>query len=129
MLRRDAVLAGRIKQAADRAGRPVIAVPAAPDWATIRAAIEAALSPALREIPRLAEGPMLSAQRRHENAAAVRQGRLWAAAAGLAALPSYPFACECGTSRCPAAWRVTPDEYQRRAAGQALVLHEGPVAR
>jgi hypothetical protein len=72
---------------------------------------------------------VLSAQRRHENAVAVRQGRLWAAAAGLAMLPSYPFACECGTSRCRAAWRVSPDEYQTRAAGQALVLHEGRVTR
>jgi hypothetical protein len=129
LLRRDAVLAGRIQQAADRAGRPVIAVPAAPDWATIAAAIEAALSPALREVPRLAEGPALSAQRRRENAVAVRQGRLWAAADELARLPSYPFACECGTSRCRAAWRVTPDDYETRAAGQALVLHRGRVAR
>ncbi len=129
VLRRDAVLAGRIQQAANRAGRPVIAVPASPDWSKIAADIEAALSPALREVPRLAEGPALSAQRRHENAVAVRQGRLWAAAAGLAALPSYPFACECGTSGCRAAWPVTPDEYEARAAGQALVLHGGRVTQ
>jgi hypothetical protein len=129
LLRRDAILAGRIQQAAGRAGRPVIAVPASPDWSKIAAAIEAALSPALRKVARLPQGPALSAQRRHENAVAVRQGRLWAAADGLATLPPYPFACECGTSGCRAVWRVTPDEYQTRAPGQALVLHGGPVTR
>jgi hypothetical protein len=77
------------------------------------------------EVPRLTAGPALSAQRRHENAVAVRQGRLWAAAGGLAGLPSYPFACECGTSGCRAAWRVTPDQYEARATDQALVLHWG----
>lgn len=76
-----------------------------------------------------AEGPALSAQRRRENAVAVRHGRLWAAAGGLATLPSYPFACECGTSDCRAAWPVTPDEYEARAAGQALVLHGGRVTQ
>ena len=125
LLRRDAILADRIRQAAAHTGRPVIAVPAAPDWPAIAARIEAALAEALLAAPRLDPGPALSAQRRRENAAAVRQGRLWARAAGLITLPFYPFACECGTSRCRAAWRVTPDEYETRAAGQALVLHEG----
>jgi hypothetical protein len=129
LLRRDAILADRIQLAAARAGRPVIEVPATPDWPAIAARIEAALADALNAAPRLDQGPALSAQRRHENAVAVRQGRLWAAAGGLTTLPSYPFACECGTSRCRAAWRVTPDEYEIRAAGQALVLHTGRVTR
>lgn len=129
LLRRDALLAERLGQAAARVGRPVIEVPASPDWAQIAAAIEAALGPGLREVPRLAAGPALSAQRRRENAVAVRQGRLWAAAAGLAALPSYPFACECGTSGCRAVLRVTPDDYEERTASQTLVLHEGSPSR
>ena len=127
VLRRDAILAARTRRAATQSGRPVIEVPAAPDWPAIAVAIEAALGPALRAAPRLAAGATLSGQRRHENVAAVRQGRRWARDAGLVALPSYPFACECGTSGCPATWRVTPDEYESRAASEAVVLHEtGP---
>lgn len=127
LLRRDAILADRIRLAAAEAGRPVIEVPATPDWAKIAAAIEAALGEVLHAAPRLDPGPVLGGQRRHENAVAVRQGRLWAAADGLARLPSYPFACECGTSGCRAVWRVTPDEYQTRAAERPLVLHGGSV--
>jgi hypothetical protein len=129
LLRRDAILADRVRLAAADAGRPVIEVSAAPDWPAIAASIKAVLGEALHAAPRLDPGPALSAQRRRENAVAVRQGRLWAAAAGLAALPSYPFACECGTSGCRAVWPVPPDEYQSRAAGQALDLHGGPVIR
>ncbi|MGH3404477.1 MAG: hypothetical protein ACRDRJ_18530, partial [Streptosporangiaceae bacterium] len=124
LLRRDAVLAARARRAAARAGRPVIEVPADPDWPSIAAAIEAALGPALRAAPRLAEGAALSGQRRRENEAAVRQGRRWTRDAGLVTRPAYPFACECGTSGCPATWRVTPDEYEARAASQAVILHE-----
>ncbi len=125
LLRRDAILAVRIRQAATSTGRPVIEVPATPDWPAIKARIEAALAPALRAAPRLHEGLALTTQRRHENATAARQGRLWAQDAGLATPPSYPFACECGTSRCRATWRATPGQYAARAASQLMDLHIG----
>jgi hypothetical protein len=40
--------------------------------------------------PRLAPGHDLSQQRRYENQAAARQGRLWMQDAGLAVMPDYP---------------------------------------
>lgn len=123
LLRRDAVLAARIRRDAARSGRPVIEVPAVPGWPAIAARIESALGTALRSSPRLSPGPALSRQRRLENAAAVRQGRLWMDQAGLAAAPAYPFGCECGRSRCRAAWLATPDDYEARAAASPLVTH------
>jgi hypothetical protein len=127
LIQRDAVLAARIRRDAARSGLPTIDVPADPDWAAVAAAIESALGPALREAPRLEPGSALSRQRRLENAAAVRQGRLWQRAAGLATLPDYPFACECGGSGCRATWLGTPDSYQARTERRPLVTH-GPAA-
>jgi hypothetical protein len=43
LLRRDATLAARIRRDAARSGRPVIEVPAVPDWPAITAHIESAL--------------------------------------------------------------------------------------
>ncbi len=123
-LARDAILAERIQRTAAQAHRPVVHVPADPDWPTIAAAIEAAFGPALRAAPRLPGGTALSGQRRYENQVAVRQGRLWARAAGFSTMPRYPFACECGISRCRATWPVAPDEYEARTVGQTLVLHD-----
>jgi hypothetical protein len=124
LLQRDAVIAGRIRASAALCGRPVIEVPPLPDWSAITAAAESALAPALRAAPRLAPGRELSRQRRHENRAADRQGRLWMRDAGLTAAPCYPFGCECGTSGCPATWTATPDDYAARtAAGQPLIAH------
>jgi hypothetical protein len=51
-------------------------------------------------------------------------GLLWMQDAGLATMPSYPFACECGRSACRATWLATPDSYQARAALRPLVTHE-----
>jgi hypothetical protein len=128
LLQRDAVLAGRIRAAALRSGRPVIKVPPRPDWPAIAAAVESALAPALRSAPRLTAGAGLSRQRRHENQAADRQGRLWMRAAGLTVMPGYPFGCECGRSRCQATWSGTPDGYAARtAAGRPLVAHDTPA--
>lgn len=125
LLRRDAILGARVRHAAASTGRPVIEVPATPDWPAIKAHLEAALAPALRAAPRLHEGLALATQRRRENATAARQGLLWAQDAGLATPPSYPFACECGTSRCRATWRATPGQYAARAASQLMDLHNG----
>lgn len=115
LLRRDSLLSAWVRRDALRLGRPVIEVPAAPDWEAIRAAVEDVLAPALLRAPRL-EPPQLGEQRRLENAAAARQGRLWQEAVGLTVPPSYPFACECGRPRCSLTWRATPDEYELRAA-------------
>lgn len=115
LLERDALLATRTRRAAQRLGRPVIEVPATPDWETIHAAVERFLAAALRGAPRL-RGSQLGEQRRLENEVAARQGRLWQDGAGLPDPPLYAFACECGRSRCRATWTATPDEYQRRAA-------------
>ena len=125
ILQRDALLAGRIRASAALAGRPVIEVPPSPDWAAIAAAVELALAPALRSAPRLAPGGELSRQRRYENRAADRQGRLWMADAGLTVMPSYPFGCECGRSGCRATWMATPDDYAARTVSERpLIAHD-----
>ena len=123
--RRDMTLASRIRENAVLAGRPVIEVPPSPDWPVIATAIESALAPALRSAPRLAAGSELSRQRRYENRAADRQGRLWMQDAGLTVMPAYPFGCECGESGCCATWTATPDEYAARtASGRRLIGHD-----
>jgi len=124
LVERDAVIAERVRAGAARSGRPVIEVPPRPDWPAITAAVETALAPALRSAPRLTPGPELSRQRRYENRAADRQGRLWMRDAELTSAPSYPFGCECGTSRCRAAWTATPDDYAvRTASDRPLIAH------
>ncbi|WP_202872564.1 hypothetical protein [Kribbella soli] len=71
-----------------------------------------------------AERPLrASRQRRYENLAARRQGRLWQADIGLAELPPYPFACECGTAGCAVTWPGTPDEYDVRRGKGWLTAH------
>jgi hypothetical protein len=112
VLRRDAILAGRIRAAAAKEGWPVIEVPAAPDWAAVAAAIRAALGDAIDASPRLAPGPQLAGQRRYENQVAARQGRLWAEATRMTEPPTYPFGCECGTSGCAKARLTTPAGYE-----------------
>ena len=124
VLQRDAILTSRIRESAVLAGRPVIEVPPHPDWPVIAAAIESALAPALGSAPRLAPGGELSRQRRYENKAADRQGRLWMQDAGLSAMPPYPFGCECGKSMCRATWTATPDDYAARATSERrLIAH------
>jgi hypothetical protein len=123
LLQRDAVLAARMRSAAQRSGGSFIEVPAVPDWPAVAAAVRAALAAGLRDSARLTPGEALSSQRRRENAAAVRQGRLWMQDAGMATMPTYPFACECGHSGCQLTWRATPDSYQTRTARQPLVTH------
>ena len=121
---RDAVIAERVRASAALSGRPVIEVPPRPDWPAIAAAVESALAPALASAPRLAPGPELSGQRRHENRAAERQGRLWMRDAGLTSAPAYPFGCECGTSGCRATRTATPDDYAVRTASERpLIAH------
>ncbi|MFI5693683.1 hypothetical protein ACIA58_17695 [Kribbella sp. NPDC051586] len=119
LLARDAVLADRVRREAAERGRAVIEVPAEPDWAAITQAVEDALGP----LPGLQPGEELSRQRRYENLAACVQGRLWQADAGLAELPPYPFACECGSSGCTATWSATPDEYDARRDQGWLMTH------
>jgi hypothetical protein len=124
---RDAILTSRIRASAVLAGRPVIEVPPSPDWPAIAAAIESALAPALETAPRLAPSGELSRQRRHENKAADRQGRLWMRAAGLPVMPAFPFGCECGESGCRVTWAATPDDYAARtASGRRLIAHDIP---
>lgn len=115
LLERDSLLAERMRREARRLGLPVIAVPDAPDWAMVQAAVEEAIGPALRVAPRLT-ALKLAEQRRAENAAAARQVRLWKQAVGLAELPPFLFACECGCRGCTATWSATPDEYDVRAS-------------
>ncbi len=124
LLGRDAVLADRTRTQALAAGQPVVDVPASPDWTAIGTAVEAPLGPALRTSPRLDAGPSLSTQRRFENGVASRQGQLWSAAVGLPDAPTFPFACECGRTRCAAVGPVTAVEYDTYAAGGPFVVHE-----
>lgn len=125
VLQRDAILASRIRESAVLIGKPVIEVPPSPDWQAITAAIESALAPALRSAPRLAPGSELSRQRRYENKAADRQGRLWIHDAGLTVMPAYPFGCECGQSGCRATWTATPGDYAARTASERrLIAHD-----
>lgn len=123
ILQRDKILTSRIRESAARAGRPVIEVPPFPDWPVVAAAIGSALASALRSAPRLAPGGELSRQRRYENKAAERQGRLWMEDAGLTAMPGYAFGCECGESGCRATWTATPDEYRARVTTGCLIAH------
>jgi hypothetical protein len=103
-----------------------------PDPARTRLALEErlakaeALAPALRSAPRLAPGSELSRQRRYENRAADRQGRLWMRDAGLTAAPSYPFGCECGTSGRRATWTAAPDDYAARTASERRLIAHSP---
>jgi len=125
VLRRDAILTSRVRERAALTGKPVIEVPPSPDWRAIAAAVESALAPALGTAPRLARGSELSRQRRYENKAAARQGRLWTLDAGLTVMPAYPFGCECGQSRCRATWTATPDDYAARTASERrLIAHD-----
>jgi hypothetical protein len=119
LLARDVVLAELVRREAAERGRVVIEVPAEPDWAAVTRAVEDALGP----FPRLQPGDELSRQRRYENLAACRQGRLWQADIGLTALPPYPFACECGTPGCTVTWAGTPDEYDVRRGEVWLIAH------
>jgi hypothetical protein len=129
LLERDAVIAGRVRASALLSGRPVIEVAAVPDWPAIAAAGSSAVASALRSAPRLTPGRELSRQRRYENRAADRQGRLWMGDAGLTVAPSYPFGCECGASGCRATWMGAPDDYAVRTAdGRLLIAHgRGPA--
>jgi len=125
ILQRDALVARRIRASAAVSGWPLIEVPPSPDWPAIAAAVESALAAALRSASRLAPGGELSRQRRYENRAADRQGRLWMADAGLTVMPSYPFGCECGKSGCRATWMATPDDYAARTASERpLIAHD-----
>jgi hypothetical protein len=119
LLARDAVLAGLVRREAAERGRVVVEVSAEPDWAAVTRAVEDALG----VLPGLQPGLELSRQRRYENLAACRQGRLWQADIGLAELPPYPFACECGTSGCAVTWPGTPDEYDVRRGEGWLTAH------
>lgn len=115
LLERDSLLAEYTRREAQRLGLPLIAIPGAPDWAPVQEAVEEAIAPALHDAPRLT-ATQLGEQRRLENAAAARQGRLWKQAAGLTELPRYAFACECGRGGCTETRRATPDEYDLRAS-------------
>jgi hypothetical protein len=124
LLARDVVLARKVREEALTHGYPLIEVPADPEWEPIETAVKAALGPALEEAPRLPPGDELSRQRQIENQAACRQGRLWQADIGLAELPPFPFACECGRSGCQETWPGTPDQYDvRRGDGWLLAQH------
>ena len=118
LLARDAVLADLVRREAAERGRTVIEVPAERDWAAVTRAVEDTLG----EQPRLEAGEELRRQRRYENLAACRQGRLWQAAIGLAELPPFPFACECGRSGCSATWPGTPDGYDARCGDGWLTV-------
>jgi hypothetical protein len=125
LLQRDALLTERMRTSAALSGRQVIEVPRSPDWPVIAAGVESALAPALRAAPHLTPGRELSRQRRYENQAADRQGRLWMQDAGLTVMPSYPFGCECGQSGCRATWLATPDDYAARTASEShLIAHD-----
>jgi hypothetical protein len=125
IVERDVLIAGRIRASAALSGWPVIKVPPSPNWLAIGAAVESVLSPALQSAARLAPGGELSRQRRHENRAADRQGRLWMRNTGLTVMPSYRFGCECGQSGCRATWLATPDDYtDRTASGRPLIAHD-----
>jgi len=126
LVERDAVIAERVRASAAGSGRPVIEVPPQPDWSAVAVAAETALVPALRSAPRLAPGRELGRQRRYENRAAERQGRLWMRDAGLTVAPGYPFGCECGTSGCRATWTATPDDYAVAAASERPLIAHRP---
>ncbi|MFG1905566.1 hypothetical protein [Kribbella sp. NPDC048928] len=119
LLARDAILAERVRREAASYGRVVVEVPAAPDWADVVQRVVDGLG----SLPRLQAGDELRRQRQYENLAGCRQGRLWQADRGLAEVPPYPFACECGTSGCAVTWMGTPGEYDVRRGEGWLTAH------
>ena len=123
LLARDVVLARKVREETAAYGRPLVEVPVDPDWDAIGTAAKSAISTAFNESPRLQPGDELSRQRQIENLAACRQGRLWQADIGLAELPPFPFACECGRSGCEEIWSGTPDQYDERR-GEGWLLSE-----
>ena len=127
LMARDAVLADRLRSAAREAGHPVVEVGPDVDWATVRTAVRTALAPVLDHATRLV-GAALGDQRARENRTACRQGRLWQRAASIAALPPFPFACECGRSGCAATWAGTPDEYDAATRSGRLLAHDATGA-
>jgi hypothetical protein len=45
--------------------------------------------------------------------------------AGLTAMPTYPFGCECGKSTCRATGTATPDDYAARTTSELrLIAHD-----
>ncbi len=115
LLRRDAVIAARVREQVRAAGLSLIEVGADPDWAAVRAEADRALAPALDVVPRLSAGPELTRQRRYENEAVARQLELWTAAEGITPAPEFGYACECGRNGCAETWTGTAAQY--RAAG------------
>lgn len=124
LLARNLLLSRRVGKAAHRTGYAVVGVSEHTDWSGLERQVEAILQGALSTSPHLSPGLALAGQRRRENRAALRQGRLWQRDAGLAALPPYPFASECGRSGCEQVWRATPDEYEVRTRDGPLIAHE-----
>jgi hypothetical protein len=124
VLNRNLLLSRRVGKAAHRTGYAVVGVSEHTDWSGLERQVEAILQGALSTSPHLSPGLALAGQRRRENRAALRQGRLWQRDAGLAALPPYPFASECGRSGCEQVWRATPDEYEVRTRDGPLIAHE-----
>jgi hypothetical protein len=117
----DTEFAQRLRRRAEELGRPVVEVPLDADWDTVLAALSAALRPGLDRAHRLEPGRPLSAARRAENDVAYRQLLRHEEVHGLVTPRRFPFACECGRSRCAAVWEGRPEEYAAAAAAGRVV--------
>ncbi|MEP6629656.1 MAG: hypothetical protein ABJA89_04260 [Lapillicoccus sp.] len=120
----DEAADARTRAAALDHGLPLVEVPGAPDWDLVHDAVVQAVGAALARGPRLDPGPPLRAARRWENAATGRRLLTRSPEHGLATTWRFPFACECGRSRCTAVWLGRPEEYPTAAAAGRAVAPE-----
>ncbi len=120
----DAAADARTRLTARDHGLPVVEVPDTPDWGLVHAGVVRAVGDALARGPRLDPGAPLRAARRWENAAASRRLLARSPEHGLATTWRFPFACECGRSRCTALWLGRPEEYPTAAAAGRAVAPE-----
>lgn len=117
----DPAFAQRLQRRAEELGRPVVEVPLEADWDAVLHALAEALRRGLDCARRLEPGRPLTAARRAENDVAYRQLRHHEEVHGLVTPRRFPFACECGRSRCAAVWEGRPEEYATASAAGSVV--------
>jgi hypothetical protein len=115
---RERFFTDAIAKGAGDVGLPVVHVDESHDLEATVAAVEDRLAPAFARLPRAETAEELTALRRVENAAVVRQASLHREAHPDVVRfeeAAYEFACECGVSGCAETVRLTVPAYERLA--------------
>lgn len=121
-LRRDELLAERIRCEAHRIGLPLVEID---DVLETLPAVEQAFEPALREWLRQPDRGDVAARRRSENDRRLEQWRLYAEHEPRAAEGRVDLACECDRPACPATVEVGLAAAEAARAGARPVLAHG----